>query len=188
MLISTHREKLLNAIVFFAGRTHHCGKTKLFKLLYLLDFQHFRESGRCVTGMDYLAWKTGPVPLALAQEWDRPEPDMDNLVEIVPQRANDYIREKVVPRSAFDESPFSRRELKIMHELAARFADDFFYSMDTATHLEQTPWSKIWDNGRGNNGRIPYSLAIPHDHPHETALLEAARDYEAIKAANYHRH
>lgn len=184
MLISTHREKLLNAMVFFGGRTQYCGKVKLFKLLYLLDFQHFRETGRSVTGMDYLAWRMGPVPLALVQEWDQPAPDMNNAVDIVPQRTGDYIRERVVPRNVFDDSHFSKRELRIMNELAVRFADDFFQHMDTVPHLERGSWEKIWDNGRGNNGRIPYSLAIPHDHPHEAVLLEAARDYEAIETAN----
>lgn len=35
MLISREREKLINAILFFASNTHFCGKVKLFKLLYL---------------------------------------------------------------------------------------------------------------------------------------------------------
>ena len=48
MLISRNREKLINAIVYFAANTQHCGKVKLFKLLYLLDFAHFRETGRGV--------------------------------------------------------------------------------------------------------------------------------------------
>ena len=48
MLISRDREKLVNAIVFFADNTRYCGKTKLFKLLYLLDLHHFRETGRSV--------------------------------------------------------------------------------------------------------------------------------------------
>lgn len=37
MLITHEREKLINAILFFAEHTAHFGKTKLFKLLYLLD-------------------------------------------------------------------------------------------------------------------------------------------------------
>jgi len=71
MLVSQARQKLIHAVVFFASNTKYCGKVKLFKLLYLLDFGHFRQTGRSVTGLDYLAWKFGPVPLALAQEWDQ---------------------------------------------------------------------------------------------------------------------
>ena len=35
--------------MYFASNTRHCGKAKLFKLLHLLDFTHFRETGRSVT-------------------------------------------------------------------------------------------------------------------------------------------
>jgi hypothetical protein len=49
------REKLIQAILYFALNTQHLGKTKLFKLLYLLDFDHFRHTGRSVTGMEYRA-------------------------------------------------------------------------------------------------------------------------------------
>src|SRR5690606_25574398 len=38
MLKSTNRTKLIHAIVYFATHTRFCGKVKLFKLLYLLDF------------------------------------------------------------------------------------------------------------------------------------------------------
>ena len=97
MLISRNREKLINAIVYFAANTQHCGKVKLFKLLYLLDFAHFRETGRGVTGLDYRAWKMGPVPLDLMQEWDQLEPDMARAIDIVPEKVIDYIRERSCP-------------------------------------------------------------------------------------------
>lgn len=63
MLITHEREKLINAIIFFANHTKHLGKIKLFKLLYLLDFEHFRQTGQNVTGLDYRAWKFGPCRL-----------------------------------------------------------------------------------------------------------------------------
>lgn len=37
-LAHSERQRLLQALVFFASHTQHCGKIKLFKLLYLLDF------------------------------------------------------------------------------------------------------------------------------------------------------
>jgi hypothetical protein len=52
MLITHERDKLINAIIFFAKNTRFLGKTKLCKLLYFLDFEHFKETGRPVTGLD----------------------------------------------------------------------------------------------------------------------------------------
>lgn len=188
MLISRDREKLVNAIVFFSRNTKHCGKTKLFKLLYLLDFHHFRETGRGVTGLEYRAWKNGPVPFALVQEWDDLEPDLAKAVDIVPERVIDYDRQRVVPKIEFDDSHFTKRELRLMQELAKRHHDEKTRPLIGLTHQELGPWDKIWDGGRGNNERIPYALAVPDDDPNREAVLEAAREFDAIAAADTIKH
>ncbi|MDB6043371.1 MAG: hypothetical protein JWM63_1922 [Gammaproteobacteria bacterium] len=188
MLISREREKLINVIVFFARNTRHCGKVKLFKLLYLLDFRHFRETGRSVTRLDYRAWKLGPVPLELVQEWDELEPDLAAAIDIAPERVIDYERETVVAKAEFDDSLFTKRELRLMGELAERFRTDLTKPLINITHAERGPWDKIWDAGQGNNERIPYTLAVPDDDPNRAAILEAAREYEGIIAAGLSRH
>lgn len=188
MLISRDREKLINTVLFFAVNTQHCGKVKLFKLLYLLDFAHFRETGRSVTGLDYRAWKMGPVPFQLVQEWDQLEPDLAAAVDIAPEQVIDFIRERVVPKVNFDDALFTKRELRLMHELAARFRDEYTRPLVNFTHFERGPWDKIWDGGRGNNERIPYTLAVADDDPNREAILNAAREYEGLLAGNSQRH
>lgn len=188
MLISRERQKLVNAIVYFAANTEYCGKVKLFKLLYLLDFAHFRETGRSVTGLEYRAWKLGPVPLDLMQEWEQLEPDLAEAVAIVPEQVIDYYRERVVPKVAFDDSSFTRRELRLMAELAARFREEQTRPLINFTHAERGPWDKIWDSSRGNNERIPYALALSDDDPNREAILEAAREFESMTAADSRRH
>jgi uncharacterized phage-associated protein len=188
MLIFRDREKLVNAVVYFARNTQYCGKTKLFKLLYLLDFHHFRETGRSVTGLDYRAWKNGPVPFALVQEWDDLEPDLAAAIDIVPEPVFDYDRQRVAPKIAFDDSHFTKRELGLMQELAARHRDEMTRPLIGLTHEERGPWVKIWDDGRGNNARIPYVLAVPDDDPNRETVLEAAREFDAIAAADAFKH
>lgn len=184
MLISRNREKLINAIIYFASHTQHCGKVKLFKLLFLLDFSHFRETGRSVTGLDYRAWKMGPVPFTLVQEWDAPEEDLARAIDIVPEKVIDFVRERVVPKVAFDDSMFTRRELRLMQDLSTHFANELTKPLIGFTHEERGPWDKIWDGGRGNNERIPYVLAIPDTDPNREAILESAREYAAAAAAS----
>lgn len=166
MLISNNRTKLIHAIIYFATHTRCCGKVKLFKLLYLLDFSHFRETGRSVTGLEYRAWKLGPVP----------------------ETVIDYVREKVVPKVEFDEGPFTKRELRLLSELATRFEGELTRPLVNFTHEELGPWSKIWDNGRGKNERIPYALAIPDEQPDREEILAAAAEYESIAAADAQFH
>jgi hypothetical protein len=53
MLINHEREKLIQSVIYFAKNTEFCGKVKLFKLLYFLDFEHYKMTGRSVTGLKY---------------------------------------------------------------------------------------------------------------------------------------
>jgi uncharacterized phage-associated protein len=188
MIISHEREKLINAVVFFAEHTRYCGKIKLIKLLYLLDFEHFRQTGRNVTGMEYHAWKMGPVPVSFYQEWDDLDPDLAAAIEIQPEKVVDYTRETIKPKITFDPSHFSKRELRLMEELAVRFHDDYSKPMVNVTHAEQGPWATIWDGGSGNNERIPYRLAVREDDPQREAILESADHYAAIATANARAH
>jgi uncharacterized phage-associated protein len=183
MLISRNREKLINAIIFFASNTEHCSKVKLFKLLYLLDFAHFRETGRSVTGLDYRALKMGPVPLELMQEWEDLEADMAKAIDIVPEQVIYFIRERVVPKPQFDGALFTRRELRLMKDLSTQFFGELTKPLVGFTHAERGPWDKIWDGGKGNNERIPYALALSDSDPNRDAILELAREYEGVAAA-----
>lgn len=188
MLISRNRQKLIQSAVYFSSHTQGCGKVKLFKLLYLLDFAHFRATGRSVTGLEYVAWKLGPVPVELAQEWDQLEPDMAAAISIVPEQVIDHVRERVVARVQFDDSLFTRRELTLMHQIAQQHDRDLSKPMVNVTHEERGPWAAIWDNGRGFNERIPYTLGVPENALHRDAVLEAAQEYESIHTAQRARH
>ena len=82
ILMDFSREKLINAIVFFLKTTKFCGKIKLFKLLYFLDFLHFKQTAMPVTGLRYYAWEMGPVPRDLFFELNNPGEDLAKCVYI----------------------------------------------------------------------------------------------------------
>lgn len=161
MLISHERDKLINAIIFFAKNTRCLGKTKLCKLLYFLDFEHFKETGRSVTGLDYSAWKMGPVPVALYEEVEMPEPDMAEKIEFKEkptQRGSPMLIVK--PLAEFDQSHFTRRELRILRGLADEFRDAKAEEMIEATHLPSQPWHKVYIEEGKRQQPIPYRLAL----------------------------
>jgi uncharacterized phage-associated protein len=176
LLITHEREKLLNAIIFFANNTRYLGKTKLFKLLYFLDFEHFKEIGRSVTGLDYFAWKMGPVPSALMDEIEAPEPDMlESLVitESVTQKGPKVSFEARIP---FDNSYFTRRELRIMNAIADEFRDATADEMVEATHDKNLPWHTVYETLGLHQEQIPYELAVDEDEREMISSLAAERE------------
>ena len=166
-----NHNRLINAVLFFAENTHHCGKIKLFKLLYLMDFEHFRATGKSITGAEYSAWKMGPVPTALYDQWDAPDGEFAEAVDIVPELQINYIRQTVVPKKQFDDSEFTPRQLRVMAGLAERYKDVQSAAMIDVTHAENGAWTKVWRDGLGKSKPIPYELAISDDTEHRDAII-----------------
>lgn len=160
MLINHEREKLIEAVKFFAQNTQKLGKTKLFKLLYFLDFTHFRDTGRPVTGLEYFAWKMGPVPTELFEELANPKDDWgDNCsFELIETAKGEMLRVKAM--SGFDPLHFSKRELRIMQTLADQFKNANADQMVEETHLENLPWHQIYEVEGRRQESIPYRMAV----------------------------
>lgn len=184
-MANTARNRLVNAIIFFADNTKFCGKIKLFKLLYLLDFEHFRQTGKSVTGGDYQAWKFGPVPIDLMEEWEELNDDLAGLVSIIPEQVLDYTRQKVVVKDgvSFDEEEFTPRQLRIMNNLVSRYKETLSPKMIDVTHEQNGAWDKIWSDGKGAHKPIPYELSIKEDAPEREDLLAIASENAMYQAA-----
>lgn len=163
MLITHEREKLFNALIYFSNNVRYLGKTKLFKLLYLLDFEHFKQTGRSVTGLDYFAWKMGPVPVSLYEEIEKPNEDMAARIEFQKRAVRENWKLEIVPQTAFDSSHFSKRELRIMEELAKEYRDAYANKMVEITHLENQPWHKVYEEQGRKQELIPYEYALRRD-------------------------
>lgn len=177
MIVTREREKLLAAMVFFCQKTKHCHTLKLFKLLNLLDFEHFRQAGRTVTGLDYSAFEKGPVPADLWREMrDGPAADMTAALSIVAHKdefTQAVTRRDIKPRAAFDPSVFTKRELAIMERVAEFFRDLRCEDMSEFSHYRRLPWRKVYRQGQGKGMHIPPELALESDPlDHDTAAIE----------------
>lgn len=160
MLKDHSRQKLINAIIYFVTNTKSCGKTKLFKLLYFLDFEHYSRTGRNVTGLDYFAWPMGPVPAELYNELDNPNSDFSQALEVRPKKIAKGNMLNINPLVSFSADFFSKREIKLLEQLANEFKNSYAKDMVEATHLENLPWHEIYEKQGLKQQQIPYELAL----------------------------
>lgn len=186
MIITHEREKLIHAIIFFASNTRKLGKTKLCKLLYFLDFDHFKQTGRSVTGLTYHAWKMGPVPVSLYEEIDDPSPDLADAVQFQPKETKDGQMLAVIAKRPFDASLFSKREMNLLRGLAKEYRDSNADKMVEATHLENTPWHQVYEVEGRKQDVIPYELSVRADE-RETVLAVAREREELLKSLSNER-
>jgi uncharacterized phage-associated protein len=160
-LIDKKIEKLQNAIVFFSKKTKFCGLTKLMKLLYFLDFIHFRQTGKSVTGKDYFAWKMGPVPVDVYREITGIEDkglDLAKIVALIPK--GDFLKQ-ITPKigAKFHKDVFTEKEFRILQTVAEIFQNALAEDMVEVSHLKNHPW-EITKSTKGYLKRIDYNLAL----------------------------
>ncbi len=187
MLITHEREKLLNTIVYFVSRTEHCGLTKLFKLINFLDFDHYSETGRSVTGQEYFAWDFGPVPTELFFEIKQnPKDDLLKYVSIQsqPKDADDSNHPTSIrPLKAFESRYFSKRELGLLERLAFIYKDATADEMSHISHANELPWRKTIKS-KGEKGHIDYKMVLDAKKlPRPREIIEDLNsEYEETKA------
>lgn len=164
MIVSRDREKLINAIIYFVRETNHCHTLKLFKLLNFSDFEHFRQTGRTIFGLEYRALPKGPVPTDLLEEMNRGGgQDLKaaiNLTEIKDEITGELKRRDLKPRIVFDKKWFTPRELKVLARVAEFFRDLKADDMSEFSHKNKKPWASIYQNGKGQGQTIPPELVF----------------------------
>lgn len=187
-----NREKLLNAMIFFIKNTNRnkIGKMKMSKLLFALDFEHFHQTGRTVTGLTYYAWKWGPYPKDIMENMDENNfpSDLAKYIGILPKAIYNedetgYLF-KLKPNTKLNLDIFSKRELQIMGNWATIFHDASATLMSDWSHEADSPWDRVWKVEGRKFEKIDYVYALDNKSPLEKseaqALLEEEEEYNTI--------
>ncbi len=177
METNIYREKLLNAILYFAKNTKFLNTTKISKLLYFLDFTHCKEVGYPSIGLTYYTFEKGPVPKDFWLEVKDGEVPVDfkNKLALIRKRKEDDINpeyKEMEFRAAVNPnlSVFTPREKKIMENVAFMFKEARAWEISEVTHLPNQPWD-VTKQTKGKNKPIDYILAIDSDS--EVDMIEA---------------
>ena len=187
MQVSIYREKLLNALLFFAKNTKHLNLTKLSKLLYFLDFTHFKQTGYPSIGLRYYTFQRGPVPKDFwleVRDGNVPE-DFKGKLALIPRtdelaQSFNEIEFRAIAKPDF--SIFTPREMEILNNLAFIYRDARAWEIAEVSHLPNHPWDVTIKKG-GENCLIDYLLSI--DEKSEVRLDDARESlkehFEAVR-------
>jgi len=181
-LINKELEKRIHAIIYFSQNVKYPFKLKIFKLLYFLDFIHFKQAGRPVTDLEYHTYEKGPVPMDFQNEINE-----DKLSKEITRCLNIYIEKddltgedkftRFIPKIKLNLKVFTKREQKILEELALVFKEAKAEDMSEISHLKKQPWHKTKEE-EGLYKKIDFFLALDED---ATIDQESAKEtYETI--------
>ncbi len=159
------KEKRINAILYFCKNTKNLSETKLYKLLYFLDFLHFKKIGKPVTDLEYFAWNYGPVPNKLYFEIKNKNAPAEILRCIIPVK-DDITGQTVSTKFKSTKSPnlkvFTKREREILENVAYIFKEATANQMTEISHLKNKPWDKTIRE-KGKKKQIDFLLAIDEE-------------------------
>ena len=181
----TERERTNNAAVYFMSKTHECTERKLFSLLYLLEVLSFQRSGQRVTGLSYVAQKSGPTPYYLKGMLEDRHSELAQSI----RRETVYTRE--TPRQIFtvtDPATFSDDWFVPIHvHFMADLAQRYFGARGREIHVADT------DNGayalarsRGSEEVIRFEETVNEQDPHRAEILAIAADARARRGYLQH--
>ena len=138
-------KKFVNATLFFAEKDK-IGITKLNKLLYYSDFEHYRLYGRPIIGDEYMKMEQGPVPeraysIFNSNFRDAQDASLKEYIEVKPRRIRDFSEKTIVPKIKPNLDCFSQSELEIMEQVSAQYKGKPANMLSKKTH-DELPWQK----------------------------------------------
>jgi uncharacterized phage-associated protein len=132
-------EKVGHAIIFLAERIKPLYKTKVLKLLYLLDEASVKEVGIPMFALEYRAWRMGPVSKEIYVDID----DGPHLLKEHIRVVRDELGDRVEPAKAFDDGEFSDRDMRLMDEMVSDLGRHNARDLVDLTHDKESLWYKL---------------------------------------------
>ena len=146
--VSSNRIK--NLLLYVLEQLGETSQTKMNKVLFYIDFLSFREQGRAISGLSYIAIEFGPVP----QRWDRVYSGFD---EVVPQ--SKLVKEQectiLTATSKADISSFSEQEIALIDQVCAKLKKVNANKISVLSHQEPA-----WQKYHNQSSPIPFEEAF----------------------------
>ncbi len=137
-LIHQQVQKLGNALIYLASNVGELSKTKILKLLFLLDESSVKRFGYPFFGLSFQIWKLG---LVLKEVYIDLSEDSPNLLRDFIERAP-YDNKIYIAKGAFNDDQFSDNDIylleKIKHFARHKTAKDLI----NYTHEDNSLWRK----------------------------------------------
>lgn len=137
-------DKIGNTVVYLSERIPLLSKTKLLKLLYILDEISIKKSGIPFLNLKYKVWKFGPVSEELYIDLSSEPKLLENYIAKNNEEGINYI----VPIVEFNDDEFTDNDIELMETIIKKYGDKTGRELITYTHRVNSPW---YNTAKENN-------------------------------------
>ncbi|HXB09556.1 MAG TPA: Panacea domain-containing protein [Puia sp.] len=134
-------EKIGNSIIFLANGMGMLYKTKLLKLIYLLDEISVFRHGIPFFNLEYKVWQAGPVSVDLYEEFNEHPFMLENFIHL----EFDEKGTRIVPKKAFSDDEFSPIDIALLQEMVDDYKWVSAEKLVDLVHRKDSPWYIIAD-------------------------------------------
>jgi uncharacterized phage-associated protein len=142
-------DKIGNLIIYITEKLGPINKTKLLKLIYILEEESILKGGYQFTDLNYIYMPLGPVCTIIKNQIDKQKSPLTNYIKIEKQKHNTIIS----PLKSFDNSEFSDFDIEILNDVLSIYGSKNANELIEYTHRIGSPWEKL---GSKYNGNIPF--------------------------------
>ena len=132
-------EKIGNAIIYLAERIPHLSKTKLLKLLYLLEESFVKKYQLPFLNLEFEVWQAGPVARDIFIDLSDEPLLLKDYITIEKKDDATYIK----PATSFSDDEFSDNEIDMLELIIAHFGPLTAAELVKRTHQKNSNWYTI---------------------------------------------
>lgn len=133
-------EKIGNAIIYMADNMPNLSKTKLLKLIYLLDEFSVKSFGIPFFDLEYKVWQAGPVNTDMYSELSH---DISLLKDFIKLNFNADGECYIHSKKKFDDSEFSENELELLEKVVSSYKKYSAKQLVELCHRPSTLWYQV---------------------------------------------
>ncbi len=131
-------DKLGNAVIYLAERIEPLSKTKLLKLIYLIEEYAVRTYGLPFFNLDFSVWKLGPVSRDIFVDLSSDEPVL--LANYITRNTASDGSVFIAPKRAFSDDEFSDNEMDLLEHIVETFQATTAAELIQLTHRKHSLW------------------------------------------------
>jgi uncharacterized phage-associated protein len=131
--------KIGNSIVFLSDKIGPISKTKLLKILYLLDEISVKKSGIPFLNLHYSVWKFGPVDKDIFIELSSSPTLLKNYIKRTTRDGHTFIE----AIAEFCDDEFSDNEMELLDFVVKKFGAYSSKDLVAYTHKIGSPWHNV---------------------------------------------
>jgi uncharacterized phage-associated protein len=157
-------DRLGNTIIYLSERIAPLSKTKLLKLIYLIEEVSIKKTGIPFFNIPFEVWKLGPVAREVFIELDSVQLYLNGYFKVIHKDDKTFVKSI----KGFDDNEFSDNDIEILDWIINKFKNFSANQLIDLTHSPNSIWTKYatkynlieaFESGRKNSSNIEMDMS-----------------------------